>query len=168
MRAAVVAAFVASITASAALSPVAARAGSDSENGIRHLEDRFAAAFNDKDLDRIMEVYAKDVFVFDLVPPRQYVGREAYRADWKTLLGSYKGPISFTLNDLAIRTEGDMGYSHSIQHLVGTNLDGSKADLTVRVSDVYRRIDGEWKIVFEHVSVPVDLATGKPDFTSAP
>jgi ketosteroid isomerase-like protein len=168
MRAAVVAAFVASITASAALSPVTARAGSDSDTGIRHLEDGFVAAFNAKDLDRIMEIYAKDVFVFDVVPPRQYVGWDAYRADWKSLLGSYKGPVSFTLSDLAIRSDGDMGYSHSIQHLVGTNLDGSKADLTVRVSDVYRRIDGEWKIVFEHVSVPVDLATGKPDFTSAP
>jgi hypothetical protein len=36
------------------------------------------------------------------------------------------------------------------------------------VSDVYRRIHGEWLIVQEHVSVPVDLATGKPDLMSKP
>jgi uncharacterized protein (TIGR02246 family) len=158
----------ASITIPTLLAPVVSGAQSDGIEAIRHLEERFTAAFNAKDLDRIMEAYAPDVFVFDLVPPRQYVGWEAYRADWKTLLGGFKGPLTFTMSDLAIRADGDLAYSHSIQHLVGTNLDGSKADLTVRVSDVYRRIEGHWKIVLEHVSVPVNLATGRPDFTSAP
>ena len=39
-------------------------------------------------------------------------------------------------------------------------------DLTVRVTDVY--IKGHWLIVHEHVSVPVDLDTGKPDLSSKP
>jgi ketosteroid isomerase-like protein len=41
-------------------------------------------------------------------------------------------------------------------------------DLTVRVTDVYRKINGTWLIVHEHVSVPVDLDTGKPDLSSKP
>jgi len=36
------------------------------------------------------------------------------------------------------------------------------------VSDVYRKIHGKWLIVQEHVSVPVDLNTGKPDLLSKP
>ena len=39
-------------------------------------------------------------------------------------------------------------------------------DLTVRLTDVYRKINGNWLIVHEHVSVPVDLNTLKPDLTS--
>jgi hypothetical protein len=38
----------------------------------------------------------------------------------------------------------------------------------VRVSDVYRKIKGQWLVVHEHVSVPIDLATSKPDFASKP
>jgi hypothetical protein len=33
---------------------------------------------------------------------------------------------------------------------------------------VYRKIKGHWLIVQEHVSVPVDLATLKPDLRSQP
>jgi ketosteroid isomerase-like protein len=40
--------------------------------------------------------------------------------------------------------------------------------MTARVTDVYRKVAGHWRIVQEHVSVPVDLASGKPDFTSKP
>ena len=37
-----------------------------------------------------------------------------------------------------------------------------------RVTHVYERINGTWLIVHEHVSVPIDMLTGKPDFQSAP
>ena len=30
--------------------------------------------------------------------------------------------------------------------------------MTVRVTDVYRKIDGKWLIVQEHVSVPIDFS----------
>jgi ketosteroid isomerase-like protein len=40
--------------------------------------------------------------------------------------------------------------------------------MTVRVTDVYRKIAGKWLIVQEHVSVPVDLATDKGDLLSKP
>ena len=32
------------------------------------------------------------------------------------------------------------------------------------MTDVYRKTDGKWLIVQEHVSVPVEIDTGKPDF----
>ena len=55
------------------------RADSGDEQAIRDLESRFAAAFNTKDVDAIMKVYVPDrsLFVFDVVPPRQYVGADA-------------------------------------------------------------------------------------------
>jgi ketosteroid isomerase-like protein len=49
-----------------------------------------------------------------------------------------------------------------------TGKDGSKTHLVARVSDVYRKLKGQWLIVQEHVSVPVDLATQKPDLLSKP
>ena len=144
--------------------PASANAKSD----IEALESHFASAFNASDVDAIMQSYAPDVFVFDAVPPRQYVGADAYRKDWQGLFSGFKGPVKFVLSDLDVTTAGTVAYGHSIQHLSGTNQKGKAVDLTVRVTDVYRKIGSKWLIVQEHVSFPVDLETGKPDMTSAP
>jgi ketosteroid isomerase-like protein len=45
---------------------------------------------------------------------------------------------------------------------------GQPIDLTVRDTAAYRKIGGNWLVVHEHISVPVDLATGKPDLESKP
>jgi uncharacterized protein (TIGR02246 family) len=145
---------------------LAAPSGDDA--AIRALESRLAAAVSAKDVDAIMKVYAPDVFVFDLVPPRQYVGAAAYRKDWEGLMSTFKGPLKFEVNDLAVDVAGPVAWSHSVQHILGTDPTGAATDLTVRVTDVYRKTAGGWKIVQEHVSVPVDLPTGKPDFASKP
>ena len=134
------------------------------------IKDRFIAAVKAKDLDAIMKVYVPDqtLFVFDVEPPRQYVGAAAYRKDWQAFLDSFNGPITFELTDLDIATDDNLAYSHSIQRVAGTDKQGKKLDLTVRVTDVYKKINGNWLVIHEHVSVPVDLDTGKPDLTSKP
>lgn len=154
--------------AAAVLIPLGARAGAADDGRIRALEARFAAAVNARDLDAIMKVYSSDVFVFDVVPPRQYVGAAAYREDWKNFLAGFSGAIRFAITDLAVSSQGTLGYSHSIQQISGTDPQGKAVALTVRVTDVYRRRGGDWQIVLEHVSVPVDLATGKADLASKP
>ena len=146
------------------------RATSSDEASIRALEDRFVTAVNAKDVSAIMKVYVPDesLFVFDVVPPRQYVGAKAYAKDWTDLLGMLNGPLKFEISDLSVATNGTMGFGHSIQHLTGSDTKGQPIDLTVRVTDVYRKIKGKWLVVHEHVSVPVDLNTGKPDMSSKP
>jgi hypothetical protein len=39
-------------------------------------------------------------------------------------------------------------------------------DFTTRVTDLYKETDGRWMVIHEHLSVPVDLATGTPDLSS--
>ena len=145
-------------------------AKADAREDIKALEDRFIAAFKAKDLDAIMKVYVPDqtLFVFDVVPPKQYVGAAAYRQDWKESFDSFNGPITVELTDLDITTDDSLAYGHSIQRVAGTDKQGKKLDLTVRVTDVYKKINGNWLVIHEHVSVPVDLDTGMPDLTSKP
>ena len=154
----------------ACFAPSIAAAAADDEAAIRVLEDKFAAAFNAKDVDAIMKVYVPDesLFAFDLVPPRQYVGASAYRKDWERFFAIFKGPLKFEITDLGIVADGNVAFSHSIQHISGTDMKGQPLDVTVRVTNGYRRIGGNWLIVHDHVSVPVDLATGKPDLSSKP
>jgi ketosteroid isomerase-like protein len=149
---------------------IGTRARADARSDIKALEDRFVTAFKVKDLDAIMKVYepGQALVVFDVVPPRQYVGTAAYRKDWQTFLDSFNGPITVELTDLDIGADRNLAYSHSIQRVAGTDKQGKELDLTVRVTDVYQKIRGRWLIIHEHVSVPVDLDTDKPDLSSKP
>jgi uncharacterized protein (TIGR02246 family) len=146
----------------------ACAAPSGDEAAIRALEARFAAAVSAKDVDGIMRVYAPDVFVYDVTPPRQYVGAAAYRKDWEGFTSGFKGPVKFEVSDLAVDVAGPVAWSHSIQRAAGTDPNGQPSEVTVRVTDVYRKTAGGWRIVQEHVSVPVDLASGKADLQSKP
>jgi uncharacterized protein (TIGR02246 family) len=143
---------------------------SDDEAAIRALEERFAAAFNAGNVDAMMKNYIPDqsLVVFDVVPPRQHSGADAYRKAWVGFFTHFRDTPKIAINDLGITVDGALGFSHSIQHVTGTDTQGHFVDRTVRVTDGYRKIGGNWLIVLEHVSVPVDLKTGKPDVTSKP
>jgi len=137
---------------------------------ITALEDRFIAAFRAKDVNAIMTAYVPDesLVVFDVVPPRQYVGAQAYRKDFEELLSLYPGPLAVEISDLKVTVGGDVAFGHNIQHGAGTMKDGKKLDWTVRVTDGYKKVNGQWLIAHEHISVPVDLLTGRADLASKP
>jgi ketosteroid isomerase-like protein len=104
-----------------------------------------------------------------VVPPRAYVGAKAFRKDWEDFFAAFPGPVeTFDISDLSIMTDGNLGVSHSVQRVVLTDKDGKKVGITLRLTDVYRKIKGKWLIVHQHVSVPVDLNTGKADFSAKP
>jgi ketosteroid isomerase-like protein len=147
-----------------------APAANTDKAAIETLEKDFATAFNARNVDSIMKVYEPGarLFVFDVTPPRQHVGWTDYKKDWQDLLAAFPGPVKFSISDLDIVTVGPVAYSHSIQSTQFTAKDGAKVDIVVRVTDVYRKVHGKWLVVQEHVSVPVDLATGKADTLSKP
>jgi ketosteroid isomerase-like protein len=147
-----------------------AHASSSDEAAIKALEDQFIKAVAAKDVDGIMASYehGDDLFVFDLIPPRQYVGWDAYKKDWQGVIDGCKGPVKATLSDLNVSTDHHLAVGHNIQHFSCTGADGKPLDMTMRVTDAYRKSGGKWLIVHEHISVPVDLATGKADLTSKP
>jgi uncharacterized protein (TIGR02246 family) len=147
-----------------AKAPGAAKGGDKAQ--IAALEKSFAAAVNAKDVAKVMSVYAKDgLFVYDVAPPRAYVGWEAYKKDWEGFFKeAFPGALKFTISDLVIETQGDMAFSHSIQTIEAPG--NTLPKLVVRLTDVYRKSGGHWRIVHEHVSVPVDVTTGKADLLS--
>jgi uncharacterized protein (TIGR02246 family) len=161
---------VAALMSLSVITGAPARAAPNDAVQIRALEDRLAAAVCARDVDAIMQAYIPDgtLFVFDVIPPRQYVGAKAFRKDWTEFLGTTKGPLKYEINDVDVTAVGTVAYGHSIQRVMATDTKGNPVDLTTRVTDVYRKTKGHWVIVQEHISIPVDLDTGKPDLASKP
>lgn len=152
--------------APAAAAPATKPAPSDKAQ-IAALEKRLGAAISAKDVNKVMSFYVrKGLHVFDVTVPREFVGADAYRKDWEELFKMYPGKLNFTEQDLVIETDGNLAYSRSIQTLESPGAVLPK--MTVRVTDIYRKIDGRWLIAHEHVSAPVDFETGKADLLSKP
>jgi uncharacterized protein (TIGR02246 family) len=158
---------VATFTATFALANVAR---ADDKAEIAALEQRVAAGIQAKDADAIMANYipGDSLVVFDLVPPRQYTGNDAYKKDWAGVLAGCADSPKMEISDLDITADGKLAFSHSIQHFSCTDAKGNKMDMTMRASDDYRKVKGKWFIVHEHLSAPIDLASGKADLTSKP
>jgi uncharacterized protein (TIGR02246 family) len=137
---------------------------------IQALEDTYNEGFNSKDVDKIMSVYApgKQLFVFDVEPPREYTSWEAYKKDWVALFASMPGPLTNTISEQTVHVVGSIAYGHNVETAEFTGKDGAKVKLVVRTTDIYRKINGKWLIVEEHNSVPVDLDNMKPDILSKP
>jgi uncharacterized protein (TIGR02246 family) len=135
---------------------------------IKALEDQFVKDFNAKDTKAIMSLYVPDqgLIVFDASVPLQYTGADAYTKDWNDYWAMFPGPATFTMSDLDITVGGNVAYSHSIQHATMTDKKGKKMDMTVRVTDCYKKLNGQWLISHEHVSVPVNFMTMKPDINA--
>ena len=94
--------------------------------------------------DAIMKVYVpnESLVIFDIIPPRQYVGAKAFRKDWEDFLTLFKGPLKYEINDLQVEADGTLGYSHSIQRVSGTDTKGQPVDFDLAG---HRRLPQSWR-----------------------
>jgi uncharacterized protein (TIGR02246 family) len=139
-------------------------------NAINTNVQQFLAAANNKDLNGVMNYYASDdsAVLFDSVPPRQFAGAAAIRKNWEQFMAAYPTTMHFDLLDWKAEASGDLGYGHGFVRVTGPAKDGTQQDMTVRLTDVFKKIDGKWVTIHEHVSWPVDPVTSKVDFNSKP
>lgn len=122
------------------------------ETEIRRILVDWRQALHDKDADALTAHYAPDVVSFDLAPPLMTRGVDLPAVQgW---LATWDGPIDHEVHDLSIETGGDLAFSTSLNRMRGTKKDGALIDLWVRATVGYRRVEGRWMVVHEHVSVP--------------
>ena len=133
---------------------------------LKAMYDRWGKAFAAHDLKGCMSIYAPDVFAYDVAPPREYTSRAAYQKSYEGFFKAFPGPIKVKYLDSDFTTVGDVGYAHAAEDFTLAMADKSTTHMILRVTDVFRKIKGKWLVVQEHVSVPVDMDTMKPDLES--
>jgi ketosteroid isomerase-like protein len=118
-------------------------------------------AMRAKDIERLMSHYSRDIVYFDVVPPLQFVGTSALRTRFLQWFASWEGAIDMEISDLRIVASGDVAVACRFSRAVGTLKGGRQAASWVRATSCCQRSGREWLIVHEHVSWPVDPATGQ-------
>ena len=131
------------------------------EAAIRAVIDRFAKAIRDKDVNGVVSPFANDIVSFDIVPPLQTKGAATFLTHWQQLFESHQGPIHVEFPDVRIVIGDGVAFSYCVHRIKGTLKNGQETDRWMRWTACYRKTNGRWLIVHEHVSVPSDLKSGK-------
>lgn len=127
------------------------------ESEIRQLVEGIAAGIRSKDLPKVMAVYAEDVVVYDVPPPLAHHGSAAVHRNMERWFGGFEGPIGFEMRDVRIAAGPELALAHATHRVTGRTKAGVAIDMWVRWTAGLRRIDGTWKIIHEHVSVPLQM-----------
>ena len=130
------------------------------ESEVRALLDRQFDAMRQKDIDRLMALYADEVVYFDVVPPLRFDGPDALRARFTHWFDSYRSEIAMEMRDLHIVARGDLAVAFWLSRSSGTLKDGRQVGAWVRATSCCLQSAGGWSIVHEHISLPVDLESG--------
>ena len=132
-----------------------------SESEVRALLDKRSEAMAMKDIDRLMALYSPDVVYFDVAPPLQYAGSAALRGRFLHWFDGFQGSIGQEIHDLRISVSGDLAVTCMLIRASGTLQNGREVERWVRATSSCHRSDRGWLITHEHVSLPVDLASGR-------
>jgi uncharacterized protein (TIGR02246 family) len=127
---------------------------------IRELSEAWRQAVLAKDAHALVQHYADDVVVFDVVPPAFITGVDRYRENWQRWFDSIGGPLEFDVREMHVEASGDLAFVHAVNRVAA----GGRDDI-VRATVCFRRIDGDWRVVHEHASVPL-MMDMDPDETS--
>jgi len=139
---------------------------SDEANPVRQALDAYAAAVYVKDVDAFALIYADDVHVFDSWGQWEYAGLDAWRAmatAWFGSLGDERVQVTFTDVGSAVGDTAAVG--HAAVTFTAVSPPGERLRSTTnRMTVGLEKRNGTWKIVHEHTSLPIDMATGKALF----
>ena len=132
-------------------------ANASEEFEIRRLIEEWARAVNARDLKGVLADHAENIVMFDVPPPVELRGIDAYRDSWPAFfrwLENESGAFEIVRLDV---TAGDTVAFATALLRCGTKVSLAKDDTAqLRLTIGLHNIDGAWKIVHEHHSFPAE------------
>jgi ketosteroid isomerase-like protein len=126
--------------------------GGTAETQIKALIEAWADAVRRHDFPGILAHHAQDIVMFDVPPPLQSRGIEAYKKTWDLFFSCHKPSQTFDIEELAITAGADVAFAVVIMRCVSNPPDD--AGFPFRLTIGLRNIDGGWRVTHEHHSVP--------------
>jgi uncharacterized protein (TIGR02246 family) len=127
---------------------------SKDQSEILTLIERWAQAVRNQDRAAIREHHDPDMLMFDVPPPFLSRGLEAYMATWEMFFASVEKPVAFDFHDIEITAGADVAFATAVGSCVNIDTKGKREPLQFRLTMGLRKIDGRWRIMHEHHSLP--------------
>jgi uncharacterized protein (TIGR02246 family) len=124
------------------------------EAQIRALIEQWSKAVRDENRTAIRDDHDADILMFDVPPPFLSRGLDAYMATWETFFASAEKPVSFAFHDVEVTCSADVAFATAVGRCVNIDTGGKREPLEFRLTMGLRKIDGKWRVVHEHHSLP--------------
>ena len=124
------------------------------EAALRGCLEGMAQAIRDRNADVLMAYYAPDVVVYDVFPPLDLHGAEAYRKNFERWFSSVQGQIGYEMRDLHITHSESHATCRYLGHVAATTNAGQASNYWVRVTTSLESKSGQWLVTHEHISMP--------------
>jgi uncharacterized protein (TIGR02246 family) len=128
--------------------------GSEDDAAIRAVIESWTAAVRRRDIAGILQNHSADIVMFDVPPPFQSKGIEAYNKSWELFFSWTNDPIPFDVTEMSITAGSNVAFVVATMHCAEPGAEGEHQPLDFRLTVGLRKIDGKWMITHEHHSVP--------------
>jgi uncharacterized protein (TIGR02246 family) len=127
---------------------------SKDEMDIRELIEKWAKAVRAEDRAGIRADHDSAMLMFDVPPPFLSRGLAAYMETWETFFARAERPIAFSFRDVEITAGSDVAFATATGQCVDVDSNGKREELEFRLTMGLRKVDGRWRVMHEHHSVP--------------
>ena len=124
------------------------------EAAIRELVENWAKAVRTNNLNGILANHSTDVLMFDVPPPLQSSGIEAYKKTWDLFFSWSQDSGVFDITEMNITAGDDVAFVTALMRCAGTEENGERIELEFRLTIGLRKIGGQWIVMHEHHSIP--------------
>jgi ketosteroid isomerase-like protein len=123
---------------------------------LRSRLEAWSRALEARDLYALTLDYDPDVLLFDVKPPYETKGVEAYRNLWRDWLQYFPAHFTSEHRNIHITLSDGIAYAHALHRIVPIGQPHPASESWYRVTLCFAKKNGKWKVVHEHVSLPVD------------
>ena len=131
-----------------------ARRSSKEDLAVRNVVESWAAAVRRKDYEGILKNHSSDIVMFDVPPPFQSKGIEAYKKTWDLFFSCSGDPVVFDITAMTTFADSNVAFVIATMHCTEPGPLGERTELEFRLTIGLQKVDGQWTIMHEHHSVP--------------
>jgi ketosteroid isomerase-like protein len=130
--------------------------GQTAETQIRALIEAWADAVRRHDFPGILAHHDQDIVMFDVPPPLQSRGLDAYRKTWDLFFRYHEPSQAFDIEELAITAGEEVAFAVAILRCGSATVSGppKEGGFLFRLTIGLRKVGDNWRIAHEHHSVP--------------
>jgi ketosteroid isomerase-like protein len=123
---------------------------------LKAIIEAWADAVRRHDWVGILAHHEQNISMFDVPPPLQLRGMDEYRQSWDLFFKYHRPSQAFNIEELSITAGADVAFAVAIMRCGSSTFSGppEKEGFLFRLTIGLRKLDGHWRIVHEHHSVP--------------